>query len=247
MPTMINPARRTMNVWLVITLLAVFGIFAPSLFGMDGFNGGFALATFSLFIAITGVIVILMYRGRANMLDGIFKGEGLLVHWRYKPAEWQDYTEKDYQEDKQAKWGLYRIVMVITVVVTFGFWLFHRDSGGIMIGIFLGLGALLGMVVWSTTNYDHWQNRRYQGEVYLARDGAYVGRELHLWKGWGASLDDLNLNEPERLLEITYSMPSRMGRDSATVRIAVPQGEEAKAREVLAELTRTHGQAAAGI
>jgi hypothetical protein len=246
MPSMLNPARRTMNVWLVITLLAVFGVFAPTLFGMDGFDGGFALATFSFLLAVTGLVVIIMYRGRARMLDSIFKGEGLLVHWRYRPEEWQDYSEKDYLADKQAKWGLYRVVMVITIIVTFGFWLFHRDSGGIMVGVFLGLGALLGLVVWFTTNYDHWQNRRYQGEVYLARDGVYVGRRLHLWKGWGASLDDLNYNENERRLELTYSMPSRMGRDSATVRIEVPQGEEAKAREVLAELGRLHRQGSKG-
>jgi len=33
-------------------------------------------------------------------------------------------------------------------------------------------------------------------------------------------------------------MPSRTGRNSATVRVPVPQGQEDKARQVLAELGR---------
>ncbi len=235
-----------MYVWLAVTLLAVFGIFAPSIFGMDGFNGGFALSFVSIIVAVTGIIVVFMYWGRARTLDGILRGEGLLAHWRYKPAEWLAYAEKDYRADKQAKWGLYRLVMVITAVVAFGFWLFHRDSGAIMVGVFLGLGALLAAVIWASTSYDHWQNHRYQGEVYLARDGAYVGREVHLWKGWGASLDDLNYNEQERLLELTYSMPSNTGRNSATVRIAVPPGEEEKARQVLQTLSQQAGLDLAG-
>jgi hypothetical protein len=187
MGAMINTARRTLNIWIVLTLGFIFGIFAPSIFGMDGMNGGFAISTFCLFLSITGVVVIAMYIGRAKHADRIINGEDVLAHWKYTPGEWQDYSEKDYAMEKEGKWSLYKLVMVITLVVVFGFWLFHRDSAGLMIGIFFGLGVILAVTILLTTNYDHWQNKKYQGEVYIARDGAYVGRKLHLWKGWGAS------------------------------------------------------------
>jgi hypothetical protein len=225
-----------MNVWLGITALAVFGIFAPSIFGIDGFDGGFAISFVSFFMVIVGIVVVLMYRGRAKALDGILKGQDVLAHFRYNPADWQEYAEKDYRMEREAKWGLYRLVMIITAVVTFGFWLFHTDAGVLMLGIFFGLGLLLAGVIQFTTGYDRWQNRRHQGEAVIARSGAFVGRKLHLWRGWGATLDGLNYDERQRLLEITYSMPSRTGRDSATVRVAVPPGQEAKARQVLQEL-----------
>lgn len=234
---MTNPARRTRNVWIAITLLAVFGIFAPSIFGIDGFDGGFAISTVCLLIAITGLVVVLMYRGRARALEGILRGERLLAHWTYQPEHWLDFADKDYTAERAAKWGLFRLVMVITAVVTFGFWLFHPDSGWLMVGIFGGLGLLLASVVLLTTNYDHWQNRRYLGEAYIARDGAFVGRRLHLWRGWGARLDEATYAEPERLLELTYSMPSRTGRDSATVRIPVPPGEEDRAKHIISLLS----------
>jgi hypothetical protein len=235
---MINTAKRTLYLWIVLTLIFVFGIFAPSIFGIDGFDGGFALSFFSLFLAIIGFIVMLMYQGRARAADRMLKGDNILAHWRYTSGEWQEYTEKDYQMEKSVKWGLYRVVMVITAVVTFGFFLFHRDSGTIMIGLFLGLAALLSGVILMTTSYDHWQNKKYQGEVLITRDGAFIGRKLHLWKGWGASLDDLDYDEPNRLLLITYSMPSRTGRNSDTVRIEVPAGQEDKARQIMKDLAK---------
>lgn len=236
---MINTAKRTLNVWIVLTAIFIFGIFAPCIFGIDGFNGGFALSIFSALLAITGIIVIMMYRGRARAAGSILKGENVLAHWTYTAEQWQEYSKKDYTLDKRAKWQLYGLVMVVTAVVTIGFWLFHRDSGTIMLGVFLGLGVLLPIVILLTTNYDHWQNTKYHGEVYIARDGAYIGRKLHLWKGWGASLDDINYDEPSRLLVIDYSMPSRNGRDTATVRIPVPPGQDDKARQIMTELAGT--------
>ena len=236
---MINTARRTLNVWIMLTAVFIFGIFAPSIFGIDGFDGGFALSIFSALLAMTGIVVILMYRGRARAADGILSGKNVLAHWTYTNEQWLEYSEKDYTLDKSAKWQLFLLVMGVTAVVTIGFWLFHRDSGLIMLGIFLGLGVLLSIVILLTTNYDHWQNTKYHGEVYIARDGAYVGRKLHLWKGWGAGLDDINYDEENRLLLIEYSMPSRNGRDTATIRIPVPPGQDDKARQVMTELAGT--------
>ncbi len=234
---MINTARRTLNVWIVLTIVFIFGVFAPSIFGIDGFDGGFALSSFSGLLAIVGIIVILMYRGRAKTAAGILKGENMLAHWTYTTNQWQEYAEKDYAMDKSAKWQLYGLVMGVTAVVTTGFWLFHRDSGATMLGVLLGLGVLLSGVILLTTNYDRWQNTKYHGEVYIARDGAYIGRKLHLWKRWGASMDDVNYDEKSKLLMIDYSMPSRNGRDSAAVRIPVPPGQEDKARQITKELS----------
>ena len=200
-----------------------------------------------LILAITGFIVVIMYWGRARAGTSMLSEKNILAHWKYSPGEWQDYSEKDFRMERRDKWALYRLVMIITAVVVVGFWLFHRDSGTLMVGMFLGLGILLGSTVLLTTSYDHWQNNKYQGEVYITRDGAYIGRKLHLWKGWGATLDDVSYDEPNRLLLLTYSMPSRTGRDSATARILVPQGQEEKTREIVTELARAEDLSSADI
>jgi len=61
-----NPPLQTIVAWVIITALAVFGIFAPSLFGMDGFKGGYAISFVSFFMVICGIIVIVIYSGRAR-------------------------------------------------------------------------------------------------------------------------------------------------------------------------------------
>ncbi len=224
-----------------ITAASVFGIFAPSMFGMDGFDGGFAISFACIVLAITMFIVTIMYSGRAKSLDTMLDKKDMLVHWTYTPEEWQAYTQTAYSADTRDKWNLYKLVMAITVIVCTGFFLFHRDSGMIMVVMALGLGILLAVVILMTTNYDHWQNKRHRGEVYITKNGAFVNRQLHLWKGWGAQLDDIQYNENDRIIEITYSIPSTTMRDTATVRVPVPSGEDAKAREVIAQLNQISG------
>jgi hypothetical protein len=95
-----NPPRKTATIWCIITALAVFAIFAPHIFGMDELNGGFAISVLSFFLAITGIIVIIIYAKRASKLESMLKGNNLLAHWTYTPDEWRQYTEKEYQGEK---------------------------------------------------------------------------------------------------------------------------------------------------
>ncbi len=233
----INTARRTMNIWIAVTLLSVFGIFAPSIFGLDGMDGGFAISFACLLLAITAFIVIFMYRGRARAVDKMLEGSNILVRWKYSEGEWAEYTENSYQAEKSGKWGLYLFVMAIAAVVCFFFWIFVEDSGLIMVGVMGGLAVILALTILITTNYDRWQNRRHLGEAIISRDGVYINRLLHLWRGWGARLDGAEYNRRERMLEFTYSAPSRTGRNYATARVPVPTGAEARAEEILASFT----------
>jgi hypothetical protein len=233
----VNPARRTRNIWTVITLLAIFGIFAPFLFGMDGFEGGFAVALLCFFVAISGLIVVIMYHGRAKTLDSILSGSELLAHWTYSPKAWEDYAEVAFRKDTIDKWSLYRLVILITAVVCLMCGLVLRDVWAVMIGVFLGIGVLLAVVIVITTHHQHRQDRRYLGGAYLSRKGIYLNRQLHTWHGWSGALGSAVYNEPEKLLEVTYSFLTRTGRSEYIVRVPVPPGEEARARAIVSELT----------
>jgi hypothetical protein len=232
----VNVARRTRNIWAVIILLAVSGIFAPFLFGMDEMDGGFAIAFLSFFLAITGLIVVIMYHGRAKTLDGILSGNDLLTHWTYSPEVWKNYAEVDFHKDTHSKWSLYRLVMVVAAVVCLIASLVLKNAWPAMIGVFLGLGGLLAAVVLLTTRHLHRQNRQYLGEAYISRKGIYLNRQLHIWSGWGGKLESAVFNESEGLLEVSYSLPDRTGRSNFTVRVPVPPEESAKARRIAVEL-----------
>ncbi len=63
-----NPTRRTAIIWGIVTALAIFAIFAPHIFGMDNLRGGFAISALSLMVALTGIIVTVIYAQRARLL-----------------------------------------------------------------------------------------------------------------------------------------------------------------------------------
>jgi len=169
----------------------------------------------------------------------MFKGKEILAHWTYTPEEWRHFTEESYELDRKAKWGLFLFVMAIAVVVLFIFWLINRDSGAVVIGVFVGLAVILSLTVFLTTTYDHWQNRKYHGETYISRDGVFLNRQLHLWRGWGAELEKACYDSEARLIEITYSIPSRQGRDSHTVYVPVPAGRESEVQPILSAMAET--------
>ena len=64
-----NHARRTSYIWFAVGLLGVFGIFAPLIFGMDGFNGGFAISFMSILVAVAGVTGFILYSVMARAVD----------------------------------------------------------------------------------------------------------------------------------------------------------------------------------
>jgi hypothetical protein len=233
-----NPQRRTAVICWVITALFIFAIFAPSIFGMDGMNGGYAISFISLIFAITSLVVAIMYKGRAAALDRILKGENRLAHWTYDPAEWQAYTEKEYATEKKDKRNLFYLVAVISLVVGVGFIIAHPDSGSVVLWVLGGMLLLIAIVAISTTRYNYWMNKKYRGEAYITPDGVYLNRMLHLWRGWGASLEDVSYNEREKFLAFQYSTPNRNGRSDYTLRVPVPAGKEQEARQVLASFQK---------
>lgn len=233
-----NPQRRTAIITWILTAVFTFGIFAPSIFGMDGFNGGFAISFVSIAAAITSFIVAIMYQGRANTLDRIFSGGNLLAHWKYDPVEWQNYAEKEYVRARQEKWGLFKLVAIISAVVGIGFVIFAPDGGWIVLGVLGGVLLLIVFVIIATTRYDYMINKKYVGEAYITTDGIYLNRQLHMFQGWGARLDGIGYDEKDKFLSFVYSMPSRTGRNDYNLRVPVPSGKEKEAEKVLASFQK---------
>lgn len=231
-----NPPRRTAIIWGIITALAIFAIFAPHIFGMDDFNGGFAISALSFMVAITGVIVIVVYARRATLLERILGGKKIMAHWTYSQEEWNQYAEKEFQTEKKEKRTLFYMVAGFALFFGILFFIFDRDAGLWVLTSMLGLIALIAFVAWFAAWYDYRQNNKYLGEAYITRDAVYLNRQLHTWRGLGVRLESVILVEKEsrQLLTFTYSAPTRMGKQEYTIRVPVPREQE-KAAEKLIE------------
>jgi hypothetical protein len=238
-----NPPRRTALIWTGITILGIFLIFLPWIIGMDGFNGGFALSFGGGFLAIMGIIAAIIYARMSEILDRIIKPENVLAHWTYSPEEWKAYTEQEHKEDAEAKKGLFILISVISIVVGIIFFAIVRDNFVVILCIILGIIAIVGITALLSTfsNYQH--NKNSLGETFIALDGVYLNRQLHIWKGIGNQLEEAVYELDDKSnprLRFEYSSPSRNGRNYYTARVPVPPGMETNARWVIDQVLAVH-------
>jgi len=95
--------------------------------------------------------------------------------------------------------------------------------------VMLGLVALIALVILATTSSRRRRMQGQVGDVKLGEDGLLLAGELHIWKGWGARLEEVSVldgNPP--CLAFTYSTPSKNSRQITTVRVPIPRGKDAK-------------------
>jgi hypothetical protein len=238
-----NPPRRTALVWTGIIIIGIIIIFIPAIIGMDGFQGGFALSFLGGFIALIGIIAAVIYFRLAATLDKITHPENVLAHWQYTPEEWKIYTEIEHKEDATGRKNLFLLIAVITVFVGILFWVVVRDNPVIIILICLGIIAITGLAAWISGLTNYRNNKNNLGEAYIALDGVFLNRQLHVWKGIGNSLEEIVYETDEQgrpRVRIEYSSPSRDGRNAYTVRIPVPAGQEGAARKIVTEIVSAH-------
>jgi hypothetical protein len=238
-----NPPRRTALIWSGLILIGLLGVFLPAIIGLDGFGGGFALSFFGAFVAILGIIAAVIYFRLAKSLDRITHPSNILAHWQYSQAEWRQYTATEHHEDATGRKKLFILVAVISLLVGLIFWALVRQNPGVIALIVLVIIAITGLTAWISGVVNYRNNQNSQGEVYIALDGAYLNRQLHVWSGLGNKLEGIVFEAESRAqprIRADYSAPSNEGRNNYTARIPVPAGQEAVARQVVAQIAAAH-------
>lgn len=228
-----NSQRRIMKQWIFLMFIFIFLIFLPGIIGLDGFDGGFALIFVSFFMVIMSVIIIFIYRSRAKQLDSILSGEGQIAVWYYKSDEWLRFIEGDFAEDKKVKRTIFYLISGISVVV--GILLTIRFQDILIAEIILGLIAFIAIIAFVAPYFRLKKLRKSKPQAMISEKGVIVGRMFHLWVKLGASLDGVNWNDENPgtvMIEFTYSMPTRNGRDQQIARVPVPEGKTDEAKRV---------------
>jgi hypothetical protein len=240
-----NPPKRTAFIWLGIAIAGIIIIFLPAMIGLDGFDGGFALSAGGLMVAITGFIAAGIYFKLARNVDSIMRNVDVLAYWTYSPEEWKQYTEEEHKEDAAAKRGLFFLIAIISVIVGIIMAIAIGENFHIIAFIILGIIAVAGLSAFFSTIASYRYNKKHHGEVYITPDGAYFNRQMHIWKGMGNQLEEIILdNDGTGLtrLNITYSALAAYKRNSYTIRIPVPPGQEETAEKIVRQIAETHLQ-----
>ena len=221
-----NSQRRIVNLWLFLMAVFLFCVFLPSIIGMDGMNGGFFMSFMAGFCVIMSLVVILVYRSRAKQLDKILAGEGRIAVWHYTPDEWIRFIAADYEEDKKIKRTLFFVVAIISVIV--GILLTITLQDAIVLLIITGIIAIVAIPAFLAPHFRYRKLQHSEATTLISEKGVIVGKMFHLWAGLGARLDQvvINTEEEPNLIEFTYSMPTRNGREEQVARLPIPKGKK---------------------
>lgn len=224
-----NSQQRIVNLWLILMAIFAFCIFLPSLIGLDGFDGGFALSFFAGFMVIMSLVVILIYRSRAKQLNKILSGEGRIAVWQYSQDEWLRFIAADFEEEKKSKKTLFIIVLIISVVVGIILAITLEDTLALLIS--LGIIPIVALPAFLVPRARFNKLKNSEPKALIAEKGVIVGRMFHLWIGLGARLDQVAINAEEtpNFIEFSYSMPTRSGRQVEVARVPIPRGKNEEA------------------
>jgi hypothetical protein len=232
-----NHQTRIATVWAGISVLAVVGAILPSALGMDGMGGGYAIAFVSGFIALCSLIATAVFAARARILGRLLSGTGCLAHWMYPEEERTDHARKELAEEKKASWMLLLVIAAFSFVIGLGFLVADPEAGQFVLLVLAGVVALLAMVAVLAPRIRNARRRQAAPEAFVSWEGAYVLGMLHTWRLLGARVEQAQVTEGAKpMLRVEYSAPVVYGRfflsrQSYTVSIPVPHGEESRARD----------------
>ena len=239
-----NP-QKNVAIWaLVVAFVGLFLMFGPVGFGwMDGFGGGFALAAFGLLIMITGIVTSIMFFRLAKSYDRILSHKDLLARWTYSDTEWKAFTEADYRIDRKNRWMLAGIISAFAIFFGVLFAIIDPEAGIYVLFVMLGLIILVSITAFLTSQQNYRRNVRHKGETLIASDGIILNGQLHSWTVIGSRLDRVaHIEGTPPMIEFEYSAPSRSGRDSYTVRVPIPAGQEKSAHDIVQFFSDALGQ-----
>ncbi len=223
-------------------------ILLPALSGMDMMSGGYALWFIGLFVVITGLVTLWLYRARAAALARLFAGKGVLAHWTLDPTQVQKHAAAELADARENNRGLFLITAILFVVIgipvlVVPLWedlVFWNDPIALtIVGCYFAVIPLLGLFAWEMPRLAYRRALQDGADVYIGKDGVFVNGALHTWKQPFTDLRRVRFNRqakpPALEFDTLRGTLTRLGVvhfKTYTVAVPVPSEQEEQAENV---------------
>ncbi len=230
----------------LVAAAAFFLICIFSIIAIDGMNGGYALAFVAFFLALSGLVVALLFLARARAMDAILSDPSPLAHWDYPEAMMQESIEREYQEFQARNHVMFLVIGGMLGLVALFFLIFVSDGGFETALVLLAIAGLLFVVSRLAPWLEHRQAATAPREAVITHRGVVYCGTVYPFRSFLISYEGASFHEPKRNTPamITLSFSQLVGQfiiRPYTVAIPVPAGEEGTARQVVQDL---HGRVA---
>lgn len=234
-----NP-QQVVAIWsFAISLISLFALISVFMFEIDISRGGGAILLIGLLLFLTSLIVMLMYLSRTANFDKIYNCTNYLAKWNYNEIIWNNFIETDFREKVSANKVTYSMILGIFILITFVIMLADFNAVKTMFPFFIGFFIILFLIAILVPKLSAYRLKKSSPVCIITKDGLILGKQFHNWTKFGARIENVDINKDEQLLLlITYSYPARYGRQSYTIRVPIPPGENEKAEEVALAIAR---------
>ena len=96
--------------------------------------------------------------------------------------------------------------------------------------------ALLGVFAFLMPWLNYRARKKSACELYLSKNGVYIGGSFHIWGFLGSKLERAAFSEKEMQITLDYSYPARTGLSFQTVHIPVPVSKIEAVKEAVKKL-----------
>jgi hypothetical protein len=212
-----------------------------SAFFIDGMSGGFALALISFFLAVSSVVIALLFVHRARVMDAILADPSPLAHWIYPEEMARASVEREYRDYLERNRIMFMVIGGMMVAVAL-FFLVFVEEGGYETGLVL---LAITAVLFAVSRAAPWLERRRaitaSHEAVVTRTGivyegsVYPFRSFLVFRG-GVSFREAGKKSPAVLVFSFTQLVGRFIMQPFDIVVPVPAGEEEKAGRVVKDL-----------
>lgn len=190
-------------------------------------SGIWAIAFFEFFLAVSSLVVAVMYKSRANKLDRLLSGDRLLAQWTLTKEDKKKYADFLF-ENKSSKNKLLFFIMLAFIILIFGLFIIFMDDNEARLYMFIVMVVLitvLGVVAFMMPYVLKRKSLNADGHVLIGSKYAYVNGYFHNWDFLLSGLEEAKvIYEPFYGLHLTYFYMVRSIRNTEELDIPAPAG-----------------------
>jgi hypothetical protein len=230
-----NKNCKISNIAWGVAILFLVGIFMPSIFGVDGMDGGFALSVGFGFLMMVSIVTAAVYGALAKEQDRILSGRAILAHWSYTQKEWNAFQKDEHVRVGEDKKYLFYIIAGWAIFFGILFPILDPEAGWYVTYTMLGLIVLI-WVVMKISIYRGRKALETPSDVYISRFGVYFAGVMFSWRMTATKLTNVKYVKDKDCDFIGFEYLS--GRSSGIIRVPVPAGKINEAKKIVEALEK---------
>lgn len=193
-------------------------------------------------LGVTFLILLFIFIRQAVKLERLFKGEQLLAHWLFEPADREKKIQKKLEERKGRHLLMLIVIGVLFLIITslfviFGFDNFTDSLGFIAFMAFIFLVILVFALVTPYISYK--RNKKAIPQIYIGPHSVWMMGEYTQWKAPMTKITGVvfNKNNAGYIIEIHLYIFQKYGPQPHLVSIPIPEGLEDEGLKIAEKLS----------